>query len=560
MAQPNVARELRRVALAGGALLLASCTVGPNYKPPTTPIAAAGGFREAANAPVTAGGQEPGSAGTALGTAADRTTPPGPSGTAIGSGAGAAGGPADAAAPGGVLAGGPEGPWWRLFRDPVLDGLVADALATNADVRVAVANLDQARGLLAQARSARLPTTTLGSQYSFGRSSIFTAPGSGFLSGGTERSFFSESFSVGYELDLFGRVRRLNEAARGDIGAQAALVDAARATVAADVAQAYAQACSAAEQRAVALRTLDLLQRGYDLTQRTFDAGRGTRLDLERYRALVEQQRATVPQFEASQAAAIYALARLTGRAPADLPAMAGACTATPQLDRPVPVGDGAALLRRRPDVRAAERQLAANTARIGVETAALYPQISLGAAIGAQALSFTGLFNSNALNYSVGPLLSFSFPNQALARGRIRAAQGAAAASLGRFDAAVLAALQETETAINALGREVDRSRALAAARDAAQKAAELSRTRNREGLDSFLTVLDSDRTLVQAEAALAQSRAQVAQNQVALFRALGGGWEGVPLPSVRAPFDGSAEGRARAEPPGGQSTATRM
>jgi len=548
------------VALAAGALLLASCTVGPNYKPPTTPAAAAGGFREAANAPVTAGTQAPGSAGTTLGTISDRVTPPRSSGTAIGSGAAVAGEPAGVAVPGGALAGGPEGPWWRLFRDPVLDGLVADALAANADIRVAVANLDQARGLLAQARSARLPTTTLGSQYSYGRAAVFTAPGSGFLSGGADRSFFSESFSVGYELDLFGRVRRLNEAARGDLGAQAALVDAARATVAADVAQAYAQACSAAEQRAVALRTLDLLQRGYDLTRRTFDAGRGTRLDLERYRALVEQQRATVPQFEASQSAAVYALARLTGRAPAELPAPAAACTVTPQLDRPVPVGDGAALLRRRPDVRAAERQLAANTARIGVETAALYPQISLGASVGAQALSFTGLFNSNALNFSLGPLLSFSFPNQALARGRIRAAQGAAAASLSRFDAAVLAALQETETAINALGREVDRARALAAARDAAQKAAELSRTRNREGLDSFLIVLDAERTLVQAEAALAQSRAQVAQNQVALFRALGGGWESLPLPTARAPFDGSAEGRARAQPSGGQGRGSDM
>lgn len=480
--------------------LLAGCVVGPKYRAPVTPAPAAGGFVEASAAPSTT-------------TAAQ-----------------------------------PEGAWWRLYQDPVLDGLIADALAANTDLRQSAANLEIARGALRQARSARLPTTDLANQYSFGRRSVFGSPGSGFISGGADTSFFNNSFGISYELDLFGRVRRLIQAARRDYEAERALLDVTRVAVAADTARSYADACAAAEQRAVAERTVALLGRSLTITSRTLEAGRGTRLDVERARALVEQQRARIPAFQAQQAAALYALATLTGRTPAELPSTARACSATPRLRQPVPIGDGAALLRRRPDIRSAERRLAADTARIGVETASLYPTISLGASIGAQALSFTRLFNNNALNYSVGPLLSFSFPNQEVARGRIAQARGQATASLAAFDGTVLTALQETETAISALARELDRRQALARAREAAAQSARLSRLRFSEGYDGFLTVIDADRTLAETEATLAQSDAAIADNQIQLFRALGGGWEGLPEPAQAINFDGSANGRTRA------------
>jgi len=480
-------------------LVVAGCKVGPDYRPPQvagTP--AAGPFIET---PATA--------------------------------------PAVAAAPA------VTGPWWRLYRDPVLDGLVADTLAANTDLRATVANLAIARGVLREARALRLPSTDFGGQYAYGRRSVFGSPGSGFVSGGQGVSFFDLGFSVSYEVDLFGRVSRTIESARGNVESQRALIDAARVAVAADTVRAYADACSYAEQKQVAERTVALLQRSLDITSRTLEAGRGTRLDVERARALFEQQRATIPVLEAQRSAAFYALAYLTGRPPAELPATVRACAVTPRLAQPIPVGDGAGLLARRPDVRAAERRLAADTAGIGVATADLYPRVGLGGSIGSQALAFPDLFRGDALNYSVGPFVSFSFPNQEAVRGRILQSEGAAAASLADFDGVVLTALRETETAIAALGRELERRQSLGRARDAAAKAAELSRLRFREGVDSFLPVLDADRTLAEAEAQLAQSDQFIADNQINLFRALGGGWEGLGEPSGKPVYDPAAERR---------------
>lgn len=475
-----------RAAVAALLLGAAGCTVGPDYRAPTfAGASAAGPFVEA---------------------------PPND--------------PAVALVP--AVA----GPWWQLYRDPALDALVADALAANTDLRATVANLGIARGVLREARALRLPTTEFGGQYAYGRRSVFGSPGSGFVSGGEGVSFFDLGFSVSYEVDLFGRVARTIEAARGNLESQRALIDAGRVAVAADTVRAYADACSYAEQKRVAERTIGLLQQNLDITRRTFEAGRGTRLDVERARTVLEQQRASVPVLEAQRSAALYALAYLSGRTPAELPEAALACAVTPRLERPIPVGDGAGLLARRPDVRAAERRLAADTAGIGIATADLYPRVGLGGAIGTQALSFDGLFSGDALNYSVGPFLSFSFPNRQAVRGRIEQAEGAAAASLADFDGTVLNALRETETAISALARELQRRQSLAVARTAAAKAAELGRLRYKAGIDSFLNVLDAERTLAQAEAELAQSDQFIADNQVNLFRALGGGWEGLPEP----------------------------
>lgn len=474
------------LALAGGC-----AAVGPDYRAPVAAAPAAGGFAE---------------------TAGTRAVAPN---TPV------------------------EGAWWRLYRDPVLDGLVEDALAANMDVRVAVANIAVARGALRGTRSQLLPSTDLSATAGYGR----TAAAGGF--GPVSSGVLDAGFSVAYEVDLFGRVRRDVEAATADVETQAALLDATRITIAAETTRAYADACSFAEQRRVAERTVGLLQRSLDLTLRTLEAGRGTRLDVEQARALVEQQRATIPVFEAQRAASLYALAYLTGRAPGELPEQTRACAVTPRLAQPIPVGDGSTLLARRPDVRAAERRLAADTARIGVQTADLYPRIGLGGSVGLTGTSFGGFFSGDAFNYSVGPFLSFSFPNREVVRGRILAAEGGAAASLARFDDAVLSALRETETAISTLGRELERRQSLARARDAAAKAAELSRLRFREGVDSFLNVLDADRTLAGAEAQLAQSDQFIAENQINLFRALGGGWEGLGEPAGPPVYDPAAERR---------------
>lgn len=263
--------------------------------------------------------------------------------------------------------------WWHLFNDTELDRLVTQALAKNTDLRVAAANLQRARAVLSEAGAARLPTSDTSAQFSHSRQVI---PAFGRA---VTNDFFSVGFDASYEADLFGGVSRSIEAARADAASAQAAVDAARVSVAAETARAYASACGFGEQADVARETEELQARTLDLTQRRLAAGRGTRSEVDQATVLVEQARAQVPVFEAERRAALYALAVLTGDPPSvilDTPF--AKCRAVPIAPQPLPVGDGQALLARRPDVRQAERTLAADTARIGVATAALYPSIQL--------------------------------------------------------------------------------------------------------------------------------------------------------------------------------------
>lgn len=416
------------------------------------------------------------------------------------------------------------GDWWRLYQDPVLDGLVADALRANTDLRVALANIERARALLRETRSDRLPQTSIGAGATYGRDPAGQRPA------GAKREDWSydASLSVAYELDLAGRVRRSIEASRGDAEAAEAAADAVRVTVVAETTRAYAEAASAAERIAVAEKTLGLLEKTVDLTEKRFAAGRTSRLDVSRVSALRNQQRATIPPLRAQRDAALFRLAFLTGRVPADLPPAVGLRAATLRLDRPIPVGDGRALIARRPDVREAERKLAAETARIGVATAELYPSISLGGSVGSTGNSLGNMFGAGPLRWLAGPLLNWAFPNMEGGRARIAQARASTKAALATFDGTVLRALQETETALSAYANALDRRQALGDAAGQARIAANISRAQLREGRVDFLTVLDAERTLADAEADLAQADAQVADEQIDLFRALGGGWQG--------------------------------
>lgn len=415
--------------------------------------------------------------------------------------------------------------WWRLYADPVLDGLIEQAFARNNDLEAAVANLRAVRASLSEARSARAPSTTMSGSSSYGRDSANAQ-------GETEPFENQESYDVGldvsYEVDLFGRVGSNIRAARADAEAQEAALNVTRVSVAAETARAYADVCSANAQIAVAERTIALQGRTADLTQRLLDGGSGSGLDVARARSQLASSRAQLPTLRAQRDEALFRLATLTGVAPAEASRSARACTRPPQLTQPIPVGDGAALLARRPDVRQAERDLAAAAARVNVATASLYPQITLGGSVGSTALGAAeDLGDDNALRFSVGPLISWSFPNIWAARARIEAADARADAALATFDQTVLSALQETETALANYANELDRRAALIEARDQALEAARLARLRFDAGADSFLSVLDAERTEADAEAALARSEALVTTYQIALFKALAGGWE---------------------------------
>ncbi|WP_374389642.1 efflux transporter outer membrane subunit [Brevundimonas sp.] len=416
--------------------------------------------------------------------------------------------------------------WWRLYADPTLDGLIQQAFAENNQLEAAFANLRAVRASLSEARTGRLPTTSTSAAYQRSQASSATVQGLPAGQDAPEIDTYDVGLDASYEIDLFGRVASAIRAARADVRSAEAAFATVQVTVAAETARAYADTCSANAQIAVAERTLGLQRDTLRLTERLLDGGAGTGLDVASARAAVAQTAATLPTLRAGRNEALFRLATLTGVTPAEASQAAAACVRPPQLDQPIPVGDGAQLLARRPDVRQAEADLAAAAARVNVATADLFPSISLGGSIGSTALDADGLGDSENFRFSFGPLISWSFPNVFAARARIQQAGALSDAALANFDQTVLGALQETETALSNYANELDRRAALTEARDQAARAADLSRQRFDAGADSFLLVLDAQRTQAAAEAALAQSDALVSTYQIALFKALAGGW----------------------------------
>lgn len=415
--------------------------------------------------------------------------------------------------------------WWRLYDDPTLNRLVQQALSANTDLRVAAANLRRTVAVMEEVRDQ-------GGLHGDAHFSAQRAEVSGEAFLLTEKlpvaNLGDTGLSISYDLDLFGKLRRATEAAQADTEASQAALDLARVNVAAQTVRAYVQGCGATRELGVAQHLLDLQNRNVDVAKRLEAAGRGRSTDVLRAQSQADALRANLPKFRAERQSAIYRLAVLTGKAPTELPADTLTCTTEPRLRQPIPVGDGAALLRRRPDVRQAERQLASATARIGVATAALYPDIKLGLSGG-----FTGVLEDLGKaatgEWSLGPLISWQIPDNG-ARARIHGAEAGADGALAHFDGVVLNALKETETALTMYANDLERNAALRAARDEAHQAAQQNRRLYQAGKSPYLASLDADRTLASSDAALAASDTQVALDQVNLFMALGGGWKHVP------------------------------
>ncbi|CAB3672495.1 efflux transporter outer membrane subunit [Achromobacter kerstersii] len=417
-----------------------------------------------------------------------------------------------------------SGHWWRLYNDPVLDGLVEKALSANTDLRVASANLERAQAAVQESQAQQQPTIGVNASPTFGHVS-----GLQELQPGIDppsRWSYSAGASVSYQLDLFGQIRRAIEAASGDAQAAQAAYDATRVTVAAETARAYANMCAAGMQLASAQHSVQVQKESLDAVSRLQRAGRGTTLDVTRARSQLEQLQANLPPFQAQQRTALYRLAALTGQTPNEIPASLLQCAAAPRLTDTIPVGDGASLLRRRPDIRQAERTLAASTARIGVATADLYPKITLGLS-GASGGPASMFGDRGTFGWSVGPLISWTLPNTGAVQARIAEAEANTKAAVARFDATVLNALRETESALVVYARQLDRNASLRAARDQSAEAASQARQLFQYGKTDYLTVLDAERTLATNESALAASQAELSSDQIAVFLALGGGWE---------------------------------
>lgn len=461
----------RRVVVIAIAIAIAGCASGPDYHPPDTPEIATGSFVS-----------KPANTDAAASLPAQ---------------------------------------WWKLYNDPALDALVQEALSANTDLRVTLANLDRARAIYSEARGGLFPSTSVSAGAGYGRDqTTWTGTGKAPVQWSD-----SAGLDISYEVDLFGRVRRDIEAARDDTDAVAAAHDSAKVVVVAETTRAYVDACTYAESIDVARSSIELAQHSLELISRQEHAGSTSFLDVERAGVTLAQAEATLPPLQGQRDAALFELAALMGRTPSQVPDSARACTRAPAIDMALPISDGTALLRRRPDVRQAERQLAADTARVGVAVADLYPRVTLGAS--GNYLRNDYLKGNRTWSFSVGPLISWSFPNTMVARSRIAQAKAQSVASLVTFDGAVLNALKESEQSLSAYGAAMQQRQALIEARDRAEGAFQLANQRYRAGSISYLDVIVAQSSLIDARSQLAASDQRVGSARVSVFKALGGGWE---------------------------------
>jgi NodT family efflux transporter outer membrane factor (OMF) lipoprotein len=335
----------------------------------------------------------------------------------------------------------PPDDWWHLYHDETLDGLLKEAFTANTDLRVAAANLTASRAVLSAVKAQRFPQTQADVAATYGRDPVTEEILE--LTGRDAESLwiYEGVLEVAYEVDLLGRVRRSVEAARADTAAVIATRDVVKIAVAAETARAYAQVCALGEELNVAHHSLDVVSHEAEITNNRLEAGAGAQFDVVRAQELVAQVRASIPPLEGQRRAAFFELAAVLGRPPSKAPAEVESCVLPPRLSDLMPVGDGASLLKRRPDVREAERRLAGATARIGIATADLYPKIELKGFIGGVSTEPDQFVTNKGIAWGVGPAISWTFPNQAGPRARVRQAKAATVAALANFDAVVLSA-----------------------------------------------------------------------------------------------------------------------
>jgi outer membrane protein, multidrug efflux system len=412
--------------------------------------------------------------------------------------------------------------WWKLYADTRLDNLIHLALAANTDLRSAAANLERSHALLAEAKTLQEPSVMLNAGLDYGQ-----VAGEQYLQRVTPplNWGYETDLTIGYDLDLFGGIRRGIEAASAEDEAVAAAHDLVVVNVVAGTARAYTLACGAGLELLSAKRSLDVQRQSLALTERLVTGGRATDLDVTRQRQLVSQLEEAIPILAAAQRNALLQLAVLTGRAPSQYDVDLEACDTPPRLLAPLPVGDGTTLLKRRPDVRESERLLAAATAQIGVATAKLYPDIQLGITGGSIGV-ISDAFTSPTNLWNIGAVVNWQ-ANQDAARARIAGANAGAKLALANFDGTVLQALREVESALNNYTHDLQKEASAIEARNQAERAANEARRLQLGGRANELAVLDAQRTLAESELSLAQTQATISDDQIEIFLALGGGWQ---------------------------------
>jgi multidrug efflux system outer membrane protein len=428
--------------------------------------------------------------------------------------------------------------WWASFNDAELDSLIRRATQSNLDLRVAEARLRQARAVRAGSAADLAPDVNASASADRARQSQ-NQPLIGSLplpaNFPFEYSVFQAGFDASWEIDIFGGKRRALQAATADWESAIEARNDAMVSVLAEVARNYVDLRGSQQRLDIARRDLKIQEDATELTRARYQGGVATDLDVTREAALLDAEQAAIPPLETAMRAAMYALAVLLAQHPGELVAELSPAAALPPVPPQIPIGLPADLLRRRPDVRRAERQLAAETARIGVAKSDWFPKVSLIGDVGVESVSVSNWFEPGSRFWSIGPSVQWKALDFGRVRAEVRVQTAVQEAALATYQKAVLTALQEAENAIVAYAQEQNRHRALADAVVKNRHALDLADSLYRYGRVNFLDVLDARRTLFQSEDQLALSDQGISLDLITLYKALGGGWE--TLPQAPAP-----------------------
>ena len=408
--------------------------------------------------------------------------------------------------------------WWRQYHDPMLDGLVADALAANLDLATARAQLREARARRTLAGSALGPSLTASGSASRSRTSSES-------SSGTTSDLFSADFDASWEPDIFGGLKRGAEAAEGDLAASAESLRDTRVSLVAEVVLNYVELRTAERRLAVSEASVAARGETFELTNWRRQAGLVSDLDAAQARTELESARANLPALRTSVTEAQNRLAVLLGRSPGELVARLQEAE-IPQTVVSMAVGIPADTLRQRPDVRAAERRLAAQTARLGVAEAARYPSFSLSGSLGLSALSLDALGSTGSVTRSLLAGISAPIFDSGAIEANIEIQDALLEQARLAYQGAVLTALEDVENALVSVANAGERRTQLMQATASAREALQIAEHRYSSGLTDFLNVLDSQRTLLSLEDQLASSTGELASAQIQLYKAVGGGW----------------------------------
>ena len=413
--------------------------------------------------------------------------------------------------------------WWKTFKDAELTSLVERAAIDNLDYKLAQARVREARGLRGVTAGALLPSVGAGANYSRSRfSENVPLPGAG-----QQGNFYQAGFDAAWELDVFGGIRRSIEAADASVDASVEARRDVLVTLLAEVARNYIETRGIQAQLTIARQNLDAQKKTLELTQARFQAGRAAELDVVRAQAQVSTTGSQIPVLESARIQSAHRLGVLLGRDPGALRTELQALSPIPAPPPEVPVGLPSELLRRRPDLRRAERELAAATARIGVATAELYPKFSLTGFFALESVTASDFAKWGSRAWSVGPTIQWSIFQGGRIRAQIEVENARQEQAAILYEKSILVALQEVEDALVAYAKEQAHRAELSDAVAANLKAVDLANQRYTQGLVDFLSVLDAQRSLYVSQDALVRSESLISEQLVALYKALGGGWE---------------------------------